>query len=126
MRARICSSSWTFITPEAEEATPDFFFSEPPVVALATLLVHLFGVRVVAGVDLDHVTFLEVVRDLNRGAGLELRGLRSGGHGVAARRARGLDDLELHERRQLDADRALVEIHDLDDQMLLQEVLALA
>src|SRR4051812_7331727 len=70
------------------------------------LLVRFFDILVVAGVDLDHVAFLDVEGNLHHRAALDLSRLGPARDGIALVGGVGLDDLGDDEGRGLDADRA--------------------
>ena len=80
----------------------DFTFPADAFFREATLLVRLFCVAVVAGINLEDIAFLDVKGNLDHGSGLQGRGLGSA-HGVALEGAGGLGDLEDHEGGKLDA-----------------------
>src|SRR5688500_11198652 len=102
---------------------PAFAMTRPRSTAL---LLHTFHVRVRARIDLDQVADVDEQRDRDLRAGLDRRGLLDVARGVTADAGLRGGDLEEHERRQRDVDRALVEEQHAARQVVLHEVGRLA
>src|SRR5258706_4669979 len=71
-------------------------------------------------VDADHIAWLDEKRYLDRGPGLELRGLGGPRHRVSLESWIGGDDFQLHVDRQLDPDQAVLVPQQIGDAAFLQ------
>src|SRR6185437_11354621 len=69
----------------------------------ATLLVRFLNVSVIAGIDLDHIAFLDVEGNLHHRAWLDLRGLGATRYRVTFERGVRFSDFRNHESRKFDA-----------------------